>query len=151
MVERQTTVYAPDWDYLRVDDGPHYIFGTCHAGDPTWTTLDIEADPPFDLINDSFDFRDVSVIHCVSMIANWDYIDTIKVVTKAYDALRPGGIMYFSEDGRDVDGVGKLSLYTHRSLAQILKRVGFATTEHDSIFKVSGRVTRPRFALKATK
>lgn len=151
LVRRHTTVYASNWDYLRVDDGPHYIFGTCYKGDPTWITLDIEADPPFDLINDDFNFSNVSAIHCVAMIANWDYIDAIKVIAKAYDALRPGGVMYFGEDERDVDGECKKSLYTWRSLTRLLKRVGFAKVKQDSIFKVTGRITRPRFALKATK
>ena len=154
LVRRESMVYPPNWEYLRQDDGPHYIFGTCYREDGTWTTLDLDGDPPFDLVKQDFPFTDVSAIHCVSIVHCWDYIDTAHVLRKSYRALRPGGVMWLGEDNRDVDvadGGNVRSFYSARSLTRMLSNAGFGTIEEDSILKVTGRVTRPRFALKATK
>lgn len=116
----------------------------------SWETVDL----PFDLINDKWPWSNVSAIHCVCMLYQWDFADAINVIGKCFDALMDGGVLWCGESVRDADPKsGRLSCYTPNSLGRILERAGFTVGICKDQKAVTGRDDSwpTTFALRAQK
>ncbi len=108
-----------------------------------WTVVDIIGKPgvyEFDLLRDDWPWADVAAIHCVGMLSQFDYVDSIKIVNKCYSILRVGGIVWMSEPNRDIyPGCGRHSIYSQNSLGRIAELAGFHVSAVRDIAGVTGR------------
>lgn len=144
----EKTIYEPVWESLENHPGKHLIFGKNPFNPVSWETIDL----PFDLVKNRWRWKNVSSIHCVSMLYQWDYVDSIRVLRKCWNVLRDGGILWLGEAFRDVHlPMGLYSHYTPASLTRIAEREGFSVQREVDTMLVAGRPSDRMFALKCVK
>jgi len=140
----ERSLQIPKWEKLSNGEGLHLIFGSNPHNSRDWTTVDILGGPnvyKFDLLRDDWPWTEVAAIHCIGMLSQFDYVDSIKFVEKCHRVLRVGGIVWLSEPNRDIyPGCGRNSIYSQNSLGRIAELAGFNVGGVRDITGVTGRI-----------
>ncbi len=145
-------IVSPRWDMLAEDFDSCLCFGTNPYNE--WKTIDIKDGPEYDLLSPEWPWSDLSVIHCVSMLYQWDYEDVIGVLKRCHESLRSGGVLWLGErrPGSEMwDGSKYASVHTPNSLMRMAEKYGFSVDHVETPIFVTGRPSMRCFALKCTK
>jgi len=157
-------VSPPKWNKIESSSayGLHLSFGEMAVNEGIVKAPDkwlvIDNDPvnintvSFDLLKDDWEWDCVSVIHCVCMLYQWDYVDVDKILRKCCSVLADDGVLWLAESNRDVNVMkGHFSSYTINSLRRMAMITGFNNILEADPVVVCGRPADRTFALECRK
>jgi hypothetical protein len=110
-----------NFDILGNGAGTKLFLGKYPGVRPDWTVVDIEGGDgivKFDLLRKDWPWKDVSVIHCVSMLHQWKDGESLEVVKRCYEVLNLGGVLWLGGSDRPLDLSNKL-MSCHKLIEEV--------------------------------